>query len=167
MEQVEATVSPSVPNAAKNAPAAGLAAPRKIGSSLEGTTQIVDMIMQLRIGLAQSVLYTGDTKQFEKARNITFAALRLVLDIMGTIKLSVARGDVLINGTRVNFPSNMRPTVESIEKVLIAAGTSSLIFDSALTVEEFGPFLQMLARRQLPTGDSVQVNSALRDQGLR
>lgn len=167
MEQVEATASPAVPAAPNNAQAAGLTAPRKIGSSLEGTPQIIDMMMQLRIGLSQSILYTIDTKQFEKARNNTFAALRLVLDMLGTIKLSVARGDALINGTRVDFPSKMRPTVEAVEKVLIAAGTSSLIFESALTVEEFGPFLQMLARRQLPTGDSLHVNASLREQGLQ
>lgn len=124
-------------------------------------------MMQLRIGLSQSILYTIDTKQFEKARNVTFAALRNVLDSMGTIKLSLARGDALINGTRIDFPSKMRPTVEAVEKVLIAAGTSSLIFDQALTAEEFGPFMQMLARRQLPTGDSLHVNAALRDQGLK
>jgi len=167
MEQVEATATPSVPAAAPTGQAAGLAAPRKIGSSLEGSQLFIDMMMQLRIGLSQSILYTIDTKQFEKARNNTYAALRSVLDYMGTIKLSLARGDALINGTRIDFPSKMRPTVEAVEKVLIAAGTSSLIFDKALAVEEFGPFLQMLARRQLPTGDSLHVNAALREQGLQ
>ena len=129
------------------------------------TTLCVKFVQQFRNGLSQALLYTEGTKQFERACNVTYAALDALLQAIGNFKFGILKNELLINGERIDTPANVRAHLDHIEKTMSAAGTSSLKFDKALEEAEVGPFLQALARKKIPA-ESSRINDFLREQGI-
>jgi hypothetical protein len=167
--EFEAMIRPMEPSATEplappHAPTPG--APKSKGLNAESNPLCVQMLFGLRNGLAQALLYTEGTKQFERTCTATFGAVSAVLNAIGSFKVGIAKTDALVNGERVDTPGSMRPHIEYIEKVMDAAGTSSLKFDRGLEEREIGPFLQLLARKKFPAGESSKINEFLQQQGI-
>lgn len=123
-------------------------------------------VTQLRNGLTQALLYTEGTKQFERTCTTFFTAFETLLQKIGAFKFTIARVEPLFNGERIDSPPGARAHLEYIEKALSAANTAGLKFDLGLTLEEVGPFLQLLARRKFPAAESAKVNAFLRENGI-
>lgn len=150
-------------------PAPGAArATKRISPFTEAQTELcIGAIREFRAGLSQALLYTPGTLQFERVCETTFAALTKVLEAAGSFKFGVAKCQVLINGERMETPTGLRGQLDYLEKAMNAAGTGSVKFHKELTYGEVGPFLQLLARKQLPRVEGEKVNQFLREQGIQ
>ena len=138
----------------------------KAGLNAENTQLCIQMLYALRSGLAQALLYTEGTKQFERTCLSTYTAVNAVVTAIGNFKIGFAKTDALVNNERVDSPGAMRAHIEYIEKVMSAAGTSSLKFERGIEEREVGPFLQLLARKKFPAAESSKINLFLQEQGI-
>jgi hypothetical protein len=157
--------SPNTPAAEPNAPA-GQAAPA--GHILEAADSALCLqaFQQLRTGLSQALLYTLESKQFEKAAENAFGPLQTLLEKIGEFKLNMLNGDALVNGSRVEIPASKRPVIEALEKVMSSGGISCLRFEPGLAMNELGRFLHLLARKGLGSSDGAKINQLLREKGI-
>ncbi|MCY3022311.1 MAG: hypothetical protein NTW87_25140, partial [Planctomycetota bacterium] len=130
------------------------------------TALCVEAIREFRAGLSQALLYTPGTIQFEKVCESTFKVLTTALEAVGTFKLSVVKAQALVNGERMETPTGLRGQLEYVERIMLGAGIGGVRFEKGLTHPELGPFLQLLARKQLPRVEGAKVNHFLREQGM-
>ena len=141
---------------------------KRISPLNEAQTELcIQAIREFRAGLSQALLYTPGTVQFERVCEGTFAALTRMLEASGAFKLGVIRGQVLVNGERMETPTGLRGQLEYIENIMFSAGVGSVRFNAGLAYAELGPFLQLLARKRLPRVESTKANEFLREQGIQ
>ena len=126
----------------------------------------IQTLHQMRSGLSQSLLYALGTRQFDKVCENTFAAVNALLSSLGDFTLHINRSDALFNGVRLDCPSALKATIEYLDVLLNNVNISSIEFQSGMTQEELGKFLQMLARKKFDSNDGAKVNKSIWDQGI-
>jgi len=141
---------------------------RRISPLNEAQTELcIQAVREFRAGLSQALLYSPGTVQFERVCEGTFAALTRMLEASKGFKLAVIRGQALVNGERMETPTGLRGQLEYIENIMTGAGVGSISFKTDLSYVELGPFLQLLARKQLPRVEGKKVNEFLCEQGIQ
>ena len=165
---MDSAAAPQPPKPSPPPPSARPGSTKRISPLNDTQTEAcLQAIREFRAGLSQALLYTPGTVQFEKVCDSTFAALTTAVEAIGDFKLGLLKAQVLVNGERMETPVGLRGQIEYVEKVVAAAGTASVTFHKGLTRGEVGPFLQLLARKQLPHIEGAKVNEFLREQGIQ
>src|SRR5690242_2109897 len=103
IDRMSSAPAPIAPTASPAAPAV----PGRENRAFDAPTTAlcIKMLQALRNGLSQALLYTLETKQFEKSADITFQAINELLEKIGNFTLGISRSEALFNGQRVEIPN--------------------------------------------------------------
>jgi hypothetical protein len=153
---------------AAKTPPAGLTAEAGKAAAFDPKTKTIciQALQSLRAGFSQSLLYSQETKQYEKVVDTTFEALNTAIETLNGLHLSISRSEAIVNAQRLDTPLSVRSSIDQIDRFIYNAGLSSIKFEKGLTIQELAPFLQIVARKKFASSEGAAINKQLREMGI-
>ena len=153
---------------AAKTPPAGLTAESGKPPVFDPKTKVIciQALQSLRAGFSQSLLYSQETRQYEKVAESTFEALNAAIESLSGFHLSISRSEAIINAQRLDTPLSVRSSIDQIDRFIYNAGLSSIKFEKGLTIQELAPFLQIVARKKFVSSEGAAINKQLREMGI-
>lgn len=137
--------------------------PVEVLAGRSGESAVLDILLTLRIAVAQLRLYPKDSPQVLKVLTDCYHSVHSFLTQAEALILSRTERGLLVNGRRMPGAGTISESLESSALQLLSdAQVKSIEFSKGLTLEELGTFLHALTRKFWDAKDGKEINRRLR-----
>ncbi|HXG62507.1 MAG TPA: HEAT repeat domain-containing protein [Planctomycetota bacterium] len=128
-----------------------------------GESAVLDVLLTLRIAVAQLRLYPKDSPQVLKVLTDCYHSVHSYLTHAASLTLSRTERGLLVNGRPLPPAGTVSESLEAAALGLLSdAQVKSVTFSKGLTLEELGTFLHALTRKFWDVKDGKEINRRLR-----
>ena len=113
------------------------------------------LIRNIRISISNMQLYPKESALVKDTIKLTFDSLNELLKESGSLVLSEADQNLLVNGKKIEFKGSDKASANSIVGNFLQNNIKSLTISAEITVEELAIFLEGLGRKKRGKEDTI------------
>jgi HEAT repeat protein len=133
-----------------------------------GESAVLDILLTLRIAVAQLRLYPKESPQVLKVLTDCYHSVHSYLTHAASLTLSRTARGLLVNGRPLPSAGTVSESLEASTLQLLGdAQVKSVTFSKGLTLEELGTFLHALTRKFWDVKDGKEINRRLQAERVR
>jgi HEAT repeat protein len=126
---------------------------------------ILDILLTVRVSVAQLRLYPKESPQVLKVVTDTYHSIHSFLELANTLTLSKTPRGLLVNGRSLPERGTVSDSLEGAMLAILAdSSVKSITFRKGLALDELITFLHALTKKFWDVKDGKEINKRLRDE---